>query len=122
MSLVQNIYSAFFRLNNNAFTFLSGIFISTAVNFYTTVSFSKEIMLNFTLSLAILFMFISSLLWLILAITLQPFQDTFKKTHNNLLNVQDLWLELINKKIGNLIFITNTAIALSIMSFILIRI
>ena len=122
MSLVQNIYSAFFRLNNNAFTFLSGIFISTAVNFYTTVSFSEEIMFNFTLSLSILFMFISSILWLILAIILQPFQDTFKKTHNNLSNVQDLCLELINKKIANLILITNTAIALSIMSFILIRI
>lgn len=114
-------YSALFRLNNNAFIFISGIFISAAVNFYTTVCFSQDIQDSLFVYLSILFMFASSIMWLMLAVALQPLQDTFKQTQSNFSGVPDLWFQMISNKIGGFIAIVNTAIVFSVMSFVLLK-
>ena len=120
LNIIKNKYSSLFRLNNTAFTFISGIFISAAINFYTSVSFSKEIVNSYFVYLSIVFMFVSSILWLILAVALQPLQDTFKEEQRNFPGVQDLWFKIISNRIGRFIAIANAAIVFSVMSFILL--
>lgn len=123
MRKALRIYASLFRLDNSAFTFVSGVFVSATVNYYTTISLaspevhspSKYVYLSIALMLT------ASVLWLVIAVRLQPLQDTFKQTPRAFAGVEDVWNEIISKEIGALALLLNIAIILSIMSLVFQR-
>jgi hypothetical protein len=66
-----------FKISESIYTFISGILLSAAISIATSTINNNEICMAYNITLAMLFMFIASVLFMLLAVYLKSIQDIY---------------------------------------------
>jgi len=115
----MGFHRSLFRLNNSAFSFISGIFISEVVQILTSLRFEEPSAWSLTIIVSMVLMGISSIFWISLAVQLQPLQDAYKSVPKAMCNEPDeYWKKLLKPKLKRLIVIFYSALFSAIASVV----
>ena len=111
------------RLSSNYYSFLGGVFISTSVNFYTTIFASDTLPTGWLFILiAAILTFVSGFFWTALAWNLEPLQAIISAAPSDYVEQKTAWEKLVSpkmKKLGTYLFISLTTAVLGLASLLL---